>query len=329
MAKKREGVMIFTSSVNHAEEILRSLPAFISAMVVGDTDLLERDEIIEAFKNKKIKFLVNVSVLTTGFDAPHVDVIAILRPTESVSLYQQIVGRGLRLSPGKNDCLILDYTGQGHNIYSPQIEGERPRKESVAVEVACPKCGILNEFWGVVDEDGNTIEHFGRICSGAFVDQENKNIIKCGYRYRFKRCESCGSEEDIAAKKCSQCSHIIVDNDTKLKDAMSLKDAHVMLVENMMMEKSFDKKGNDRLKITYYDADGEGLKEYFYVNSEEDKKLFYFNFLRMHKRLPEKELSILNIEDAINKFPLFRVPQYIIARKDKYFWKIREKIFKD
>lgn len=50
---------------------------------------------------------MNVSVLTTGFDAPHVDLIAILRPTESVSLYQQIVGRGLRLAPGKTDCLIM------------------------------------------------------------------------------------------------------------------------------------------------------------------------------------------------------------------------------
>lgn len=69
--------------------------------MIGDTPTLERDQIINDFKERKIKFLVNVSVLTTGFDAPHVDLIAILRPTESISLYQQIVGRGLRLSPGK------------------------------------------------------------------------------------------------------------------------------------------------------------------------------------------------------------------------------------
>ena len=52
----------------------------------------ERDRIIEAFKAQAYRYLVNVAVLTTGFDAPHVDLIAILRPTESVSLYQQIVG---------------------------------------------------------------------------------------------------------------------------------------------------------------------------------------------------------------------------------------------
>jgi DNA repair protein RadD len=94
----RLGVMIFSGSVRHAEEILSYLPAKESAIVLGDTEQKEREEIILKFKEKKIKYLVNVSVLTTGFDAPHVDVIAIMRPTESNGLYQQIVGRGLRLS---------------------------------------------------------------------------------------------------------------------------------------------------------------------------------------------------------------------------------------
>lgn len=110
--------MIFTSSVRHAKEIITYLPEDMSALVVGETEDTQRDLIIHLFKEKKIKYLVNVSVLTTGFDAPHVDVIAILRPTESVSLYQQIIGRGLRLSENKKDCLILDYTGQGHHLFS-------------------------------------------------------------------------------------------------------------------------------------------------------------------------------------------------------------------
>ncbi len=54
--------------------------------------------LIHSFKQKQLKYLVNVAVLTTGFDAPHIDLIAILRPTESVTLYQQIVGRGLQLN---------------------------------------------------------------------------------------------------------------------------------------------------------------------------------------------------------------------------------------
>lgn len=70
--------------------------------------------------------MVNVAVLTTGFDAPHVDLIAILRPTESVSLYQQIVGRGLRLFAGKTECLILDYAGNPHDLYLPEVGSKNP-----------------------------------------------------------------------------------------------------------------------------------------------------------------------------------------------------------
>ncbi|MFO6484435.1 hypothetical protein ACLBR5_13415 [Escherichia coli] len=69
--------------------------------------------LIEDFKAQRFRDPGYVAVLTTGFDAPHVDLIAILRPTESVSLYQQIVGRGLA-SSGKTDCLILDYAGNPH-----------------------------------------------------------------------------------------------------------------------------------------------------------------------------------------------------------------------
>ena len=108
LAQDRQGAMIFAATVEHAREITGLLPAGEAALIVGETPAPERDRLIADFKARRFRYLVNVSVLTTGFDAPHVDLIAILRPTESVSLYQQIVGRGLRLSPGKTDCLILD-----------------------------------------------------------------------------------------------------------------------------------------------------------------------------------------------------------------------------
>ena len=97
----RQGCMIFAATVEHAAEIVSLLPPGEAALVSADTPSAERETIIRNFKARELHYLVNVSVLTTGFDAPHVDVIAILRPTESVSLYQQIAGRGLRLSPEK------------------------------------------------------------------------------------------------------------------------------------------------------------------------------------------------------------------------------------
>ena len=327
IAKDRQGVMIFTSSVQHAKEILRALPPYISAMVVGDTDAQERDEIIAAFKERKLKFLVNVSVLTTGFDAPHVDLIALLRPTESVSLFQQIIGRGLRLSPGKSDCLVLDYTGQGHDLFSPEIEDSKPTQNSVLVDVTCPACQLVNQFWGIVNSDGFVEEHFGRKCKGGKVDPVSKEWIACGFRFRFKRCHECGEENDIAARECSLCKTLLIDNDKKLKEAMLLKDAHVMRVDSMNLLRGRDKKGTDRLEIHYYDADANVLKEYFYLDSNESRRAFYFNFVRMHNRLPEKSLSVQSVDDAVRLKTSFRLPAFVIARKQKYFWTIREKIF--
>lgn len=329
MSVDRHGVMIFTSSVNHAIEIMKCLPPFVSALVVGDTENDERDEIIEAFKQRKLKFLVNVSVLTTGFDAPHVDVIALLRPTESVSLYQQIIGRGLRLSPEKTDCLILDYTGQGHDLFSPEIEDDKPSKQSVMVEVPCPECGVLNNFWGIVDPDGEILEHFGRQCKGGFEDPVSGVIEPCGFRFRFKRCPDCGEENDIAARSCSKCQTLLVDNDKRLKEAMALKDAHVLRVETMTFAKGYDKKGNERVEVKYYDYDAKALTEYFYLNSKEDSRAFYFNFTRMHNRRPEQKLIINSAQDVLNQQQKFRQPLFVIARKQKHYWVIREKIFPD
>ncbi len=327
ISKDRKGVMIFTSSVHHAEEILSLLAKNISALVVGETEDQERDQIIASFKRQKIKYLVNVSVLTTGFDAPHVDVIAILRPTESVSLYQQIIGRGLRLSPGKEDCLILDYTGQGHNLFSPEIEEKKPSRDSKMVEVPCPSCGVINYFWGLVNSEGQVVEHFGRRCRAAFEDPIHHQISDCGFRFRFKICDQCGGENDITARSCQSCKHLLIDNDQKLKEAMSLKDAHVMRVEKMTFQKTQDKKGQDRLEIRYYDVDANILKEYFYLNSIEQKKAFWINFIRMHNRRPESSLLVNGIDQALQQQTKFRSPLFIIARKKDRFWTIREKIF--
>jgi len=327
MAKDRHGVMIFTSSVHHAKEIMRSLPPFVSALVVGDTESKERDDTIEAFKTRKLKYLVNVSVLTTGFDAPHVDVIAILRPTESASLYQQIVGRGLRLAPGKTDCLILDYTGQDHDIFSPVIDEDKPLSGAVIVEIPCPKCGVVNPFWGIQNEDGFVEEHFGRKCKGGFEDPDTKEIIECGFLFRFKRCDKCGGENDVAARQCKSCRNLLVDNDKKLKEAMALKDAHVMRVDSMMFKKSRDKKGGDRLEVQYYDADANVLKEYYYLDSKEKRQAFYLSFARMHLRVPEMNLDVHTVDDVLALRERYRPPLFVIARKKKHFWAIREKIF--
>ncbi len=324
---QRKGVMIFSSSVKHAEEILSYLPADDCSLILGDTDMNDRNQIVADFKQRKFKYLVNVSVLTTGFDAPHVDVIAILRPTESNSLYQQIVGRGLRLSEDKKDCYVLDYTGMGHDIFAPEISDKRPAKDTVAVQVTCPKCEFENNFWGYADDEGFVMEHFGRKCKGATQDPITFKITPCGYRFRFKLCHACGSENDITAKACEKCKVILIDADAKLKQAKLSKNFHVLTPDKITFEERQDKNSNPYLEIRYYDLDAQYISEAHFFNSPSSIKKFNINFLRSHLRRPELAVELQTPRDVIRFKSLFRLPSFVIARKQDKFWKITEKVF--
>ena len=326
---QRQGVMIFSSTVKHAQEIMNHLPPGQARLVVGTTELSERDQIVHDFKQKAFKYLVNVSVLTTGFDAAHVDVIAILRPTESISLYQQIVGRGLRLDTDKKDCLVLDYTGMGHSIFSPEIGEKKTASESVAVQVPCPECGFINDFWGILDDDGKLLEHFGRKCRGGHVNADNYELIPCGYRFRFKICTQCSAENDISARDCRSCGCVLIDPDTKLKQARLSKDAHVLTPDSIEMLERVDKKGTPYLQVKYYDYDAQFVAEMHYLNNPTSLKKFSINFLRSHLRKPELKVDISSASDAVELRAQLRMPSFIIARKQGKFWKITEKIFSE
>ena len=323
----RKGVMIFSSTVKHAEEIMSYLPPGDARLVLGETPLTERNDIVREFKMRTFKYLVNVSVLTTGFDAPHVDVIAILRPTESNSLYQQIVGRGLRLSDNKKECYVLDYTGMGHDIFAPEISDKRPAPDTVAVRVPCPKCSHENDFWGYVDDDGYVIEHFGRKCRGATQHPNTLEIIPCGYRFRFKICHACGAENDVTARSCEKCAATLIDADAKLKQAKLSKNSHVLTPEKITFDERKDKNLNSFLEIRYYDWNAEYISEAHFFGNQSSIKKFNINFLRSHLKRPELAVDIKTPQDVIDHRHLFRLPSFIIARKQDKFWKVTEKVF--
>ncbi|WCG81714.1 DEAD/DEAH box helicase [Pectobacterium sp. A5351] len=324
-AQTRRGAMIFASTVEHAKEITALLPAGQAALVSADTPAAERDALIDAFKQQSLKYLVNVAVLTTGFDAPHVDLIAILRPTESVSLYQQIVGRGLRLYPGKTDCLILDYAGNPHDLYTPEVGNSKPHTGSQPVQVFCPECGFANLFWGKTTPDGDIIEHYGRRCQG-WETAENGQRQQCDFRFRFKVCPHCGAENDIAARRCHQCNEVLVDPDDMLKAALKLKDALVLRCSGMSFESGQDAKG-EWLKIIYHDEDGAEVSERFRLHSTAQRHVFLQQFLRVHQRAPGTPFNWQHADDVITQQALLRPPDFIVARKHGKFWQIREKLF--
>jgi DNA repair protein RadD len=158
--RERRACLVFAAGVDHAEHVRASLAAATGAEVAGiygHTPDAERDRIIVRFKRGELRYLVNVAVLTTGFDAPQVDCVALLRPTLSPGLYLQMVGRGFRLAPGKRDCLVLDFGGNvlrhgpvdALSVRDPGSgSGEAPAKECPQCQAViaagfatCPHCG--------------------------------------------------------------------------------------------------------------------------------------------------------------------------------------------
>ena len=246
-ARERQGVMIFAATVQHAQECMESLPRGLSALVTGNTANQERAAIIARFKAQEIKYLVNVQVLTTGFDAPHVDLIAILRATESVGLLQQIIGRGLRLAEGKDDCLILDYAEniERHcpdgDVFNPQIKTVKAKENALYLRVRCQLCEVENEFKArpnpsgfeispsgyfcdldgvpVTSEHGNIPAHYGRRCASKVLVAGQ--LVQCANRWTTKTCPHCEADNDIAARYCSECKGEIVDPNDKLIDAFN------------------------------------------------------------------------------------------------------------
>ena len=150
VTKDKKGVLVFCSGIKHAEHVARELAdshGIEAGIVTGETTAVERAMLLERFKAGTLRYLVNVNVLTTGFDAPHVDCVVLLRPTMSPGLYYQMVGRGFRLSPGKDDCLVLDFGG---NVlrHGPvdAINTREPAKSEgggAGAVKECPQCNLI------------------------------------------------------------------------------------------------------------------------------------------------------------------------------------------
>lgn len=281
-AANRMGVMIFAATKAHALECAESLPTELTRCIFGGTGAKEREQIILDFKARRFKYLVNVSVLTTGFDAPHVDCIAILRSTESASLLQQIIGRGMRLHPQKTDCLILDYA---ENIERHQLESDlftpiiqaKHGKKGEPMQVPCEQCHYVNSFsmrpnpdespiddqGYFCDLEGNRVQtdneqdhpaHFGRRCFGHQMIKGEAE--RCSFKWAFKACHECRHENDISARLCKLCRTELIDPNEKLRlEFHKMKaDPYKMStdeVRSLHIQKAISKAGNETIKCSY------------------------------------------------------------------------------
>ena len=150
-AHDRHSILVFASGVAHAEQIAEILPG--SAVVTGETMPIERAETLRRFEAGELRFLINVDVLTTGFNARNIDAIAILRATMSPGLFCQMVGRGLRLHDSCTNCLLLDFGGNiarhgsiDDENFGASKEQSNGRRGEVAAQNGrgkkCPACEL-------------------------------------------------------------------------------------------------------------------------------------------------------------------------------------------
>jgi DNA repair protein RadD len=157
--RERHSVLIFASGVNHALHVQRVLGEMghECGFVCGETLPFERSETLRRFKSGTLKYLVNVNVLTTGFDAPNIDCVALLRPTMSPGLYYQMVGRGFRLHPSKANCLVLDFGGNilRHGPVDALQVDDRAAGSGDAPAKECPQCqAVIHAAYSVCPECG-------------------------------------------------------------------------------------------------------------------------------------------------------------------------------
>ena len=144
VAGDRKAWLFFCTGVDHSEHIKEALisKGITAECVTGKTPKKKREDILRRFKSGEIRALTNANVLTTGFDYPDIDMVAMLRPTMSPALYVQMAGRGLRPKSHTDHCLVLDFAGAVKQ-HGPITCVQPPSKEGKGGEApvkACPEC---------------------------------------------------------------------------------------------------------------------------------------------------------------------------------------------
>jgi DNA repair protein RadD len=145
LAGDRKSWIFFCSGVDHAHHIstLLNEHGIVSDCVTGATKKIDREKILDDFKAGKIQAITNANVLTTGFDHPDIDLLVMLRPTMSASLYVQMAGRGMRPKSHTDHCLVLDFAGNVamHGpVTNVQPSKKKGESEGDAPSKVCEHC---------------------------------------------------------------------------------------------------------------------------------------------------------------------------------------------
>lgn len=266
--KDRNQRIVFASTKRHAREIRRILIALgidksKIGLVTDDSSEAEKDRVIMLSKQGKLDWLINVSVLTTGFNSPLIDVVVYLRPIGSLVLLIQSMGRGARLLEDwmkdagfhKDNYLVLDYAGVfdrlGHLLDDPTTgEALAQRDKSRGEDKPCPRCHEMNS-------------KAARRCRGKDESEPDK---RCGFFWTSQICPDCRTENDIAATECRNpsCRRELRDSNKALlhhpysdEEMVGVKRMDVLNTKGGALMVRFTLDGDDRQPYLIFPMGGE------------------------------------------------------------------------
>lgn len=266
--KDRNQRIVFASTKRHAREIRRILIALgieksKIGLVTDDSSESEKDRVIKMSKEGKLDWLINVSVLTTGFNSPLIDVVVYLRPIGSLVLLIQSMGRGARLLEDwmkdagfhKDNYLVLDYAGVfdrlGHLLDDPTTgEALAQRDKSRGEDKPCPRCHEMNS-------------KAARRCRAKDESEPDK---RCGFFWTSQTCPDCGTENDIAATECRNpsCRRELRDSNKALlhhpysdEEMVSVKKMDVLNTKGGALMVRFTLDGDERQPYLIFPMGGE------------------------------------------------------------------------
>lgn len=286
----RNGVLITCSGVKHCHEAAKYLPDGSYVIITDGTSAKTRKAALDAAKNGKIKYVLQIGCLTTGVDVSYWDTSVILRKIGSLTLLIQLLGRGMRLLKDylaavgitKDDHLVLDYTDTmselGELYSNPILEAAQLAKAKENKDTKpCPQCSTENAATA-------------RRCIG---EDESSDDGRCEYFFKSKECEDrfidgagqitgCHAQNDPCARQCRKCGQQIYDPNANLSNRPYTDNDYVD-VEGFKIELTKDGTG-----IVYeYQVTFEGEKRKGYeIFYPEKKEVYLRNAWKMKGVIP-------------------------------------------
>lgn len=292
----RKKWLLFCVTIEHAEMVLATLlsSGIKADMVTGETPTKQRSQTLQNYKTGDLQALVNVAALTTGFDAPQTDLVALLRPTKSPVLYVQIAGRGMRLAENKLDCLWLDYTVTTGELGPVNlIKGRKKTKPRADKEQGMPQ---------------KTCDNCGNPC-----------------QIQARECPDCGAVFEINTGP----SHGIQANIAKPLAGVQPPEVIWFPVNDVIYTKHFSRDPNKppTLKVTYISG-MQDLTEWKALESEGFARRMSANWW-MQRWNGEQSYLPSTIDEALDHTDFLKLPKRIGAiKKDKY-WEIKHYEFNE